>query len=253
MLPDQDRTLPHWLISLLRRFLILTFPAFFVLTGVRLVATETFLQIEYNRPGFPADRFGFSQEDRLFYAPYAVDYLRNDAEIDYLGDLTFENGMPLYNARELRHMEDVKVVTQAAFAIHTILTVLFLGAILILVWKPATHPALRQGLSGGGVFTIMLIITLVVLIFANWDYFFDNFHAVFFEGDSWQFSTSDTLIRLFPEQFWFDAAMTIGAFTIFGAFAAILGVWVWQSYAAQHAIATAPNQDGAAHDPAPMR
>ncbi len=221
-------TIPRWFVSLLRSFLILGFPVFFSLTGVRLVATETFLQIEYNRPGFPADRFGFSQADRLFYAPYAIEYLRNDAEIDYLGDLTFENGMPLYNARELRHMEDVKVVTQAAFSVHAVVSLLYISTILILAWKPATRPALRQGLSGGGIFTIMLIITLITLIFANWDFFFDHFHAVFFEGDSWQFSTSDTLIRLFPEQFWFDAAMTIGAFTILGAVAAILGVWAWQ-------------------------
>ena len=245
---------PHhsrWLISLLRGFLILSFPVFFVLTGVRLVATETFLHIEYNRPGFPVDRFGFSKDDRLHYAPYAIDYLRNDADVDYLGDLTFENGMPLYNARELRHMEDVKVVTQAALIAHTILSVLFIGAIVALAWKPATRPALRQGLSGGGVFTITLIVTLVVLIFANWDFFFDNFHAVFFEGDSWQFSTSDTLIRLFPEQFWYDAAMTIGAFTVFGAVGAIFGAWAWQRYVWQRAIYVVQTQDGIANDPAP--
>jgi integral membrane protein (TIGR01906 family) len=244
---------PRWLVSLLRGFLILAFPAFFVLTGVRLVATETFLRIEYNRPGFPDDRFGFSKEDRLQYAPYAIEYLRNGAGIKYLGDLTFENGMPLYNARELRHMEDVKVVTQAAFAIHVVLSVLFIGAILALAWRSDTRPALRQGLSGGGVFTITLIMSLAVLIVANWDFFFDNFHAIFFEGDSWQFSTSDTLIRLFPERFWFDAAMTIGAFTVFGAVAAILGVWWWQRHASRRTISAAANQDGAAHGPAPDR
>jgi integral membrane protein (TIGR01906 family) len=244
---------PGWLVWLLRGFLILSFPAFFLLTGVRLVATETFLQIEYNRPDFPDDRFGFSQEDRLHYAPYAIEYLRNDAGIDYLGDLTFENGMPLFNARELRHMEDVKVVTQAAFAVHAVLSVLFIGAILALAWRSDTRPALCQGLSGGGVFTITLIMSLAVLIIANWDFFFDNFHAVFFEGDSWQFSTSDTLIRLFPERFWFDAAMIIGAFTVFAAVTAILGVWVWQRHALQRMISSAANQDGAAPDPAPNR
>ncbi|MBN1564846.1 MAG: TIGR01906 family membrane protein [Anaerolineae bacterium] len=221
--PKSRRTLPRWLVSLLSRFLFVAFPVFFVLTGVRFVATETFLRIEYNRPGFPADRFGFSTEDRLYYAPYAVEYLRNDADIDYLGDLTFENGLPLYNTRELRHMEDVKVVTQAAFTIHAILSVLYLGAILILGWPRTTRPALRQALANGGLFTIMLILTLVVLIFANWDFFFDNFHSIFFAGDSWLFSTSDTLIRLFPEQFWFDAAMSIGVFTIFWSLLAILG------------------------------
>ena len=43
----------------------------------------------------------------------------------------------------------------------------------------------------GGVFTIALIIAFVILIAVSWDFFFDNFHAVFFEG-LWQFSTSST-------------------------------------------------------------
>jgi hypothetical protein len=31
------------------------------------------------------------------------------------------------------------------------------------------------------------------------------------------FLYEDTLIRLFPEQFWFDAALFIGALTVIGA------------------------------------
>jgi len=57
---------------------------------------------------------------------------------------------------------------------------------------------------------------------ANWDFFFTGFHRIFFEGDSWLFSTRATLIRLFPERFWFDAAIAIGAITFAGAVIAIL-------------------------------
>ncbi len=46
--------------------------------------------------------------------PTPSNYLLNDAGIDYLGDLTFEDGSPLYRAKELQHMEDVKIVMQAA-------------------------------------------------------------------------------------------------------------------------------------------
>ncbi len=105
--------------------------------------------------------------------------------------------------------------------------------VLILAWRRETRAALRAGLIAGGALTITIIITLVVLIFASWDFFFDGFHGIFFEGDSWQFSTSDTLIRLFPEQFWFDAAMIIGLFTVIGAFAAILIAFTWDRRDAQ--------------------
>jgi integral membrane protein (TIGR01906 family) len=195
---------------------VLALPAMLVLTSVRLVMTETFIRIEYNRPGFPEDRYGFTKEERLEYAPYAVEYLCNDADTSYLGDLTFEDGTPLYTPDELRHMEDVKTVTRAAFAVHTVLSLAFGAAILALAWRPGSRGALRRGLAGGGILTIALILALVVVMLANWDFFFDNFHMTFFEGDSWRFSNADTLIRLFPEQFWLDAALTTGGLTIGG-------------------------------------
>jgi integral membrane protein (TIGR01906 family) len=49
---------------------------------------------------------------------------------------------------------------------------------------------------------------------------FVGFHRVFFEGDTWLFLYSDTLIRLFPERFWQDAFLFIAVATL--AEAAIL-------------------------------
>jgi hypothetical protein len=59
-------------------------------------------------PGFPADRYGFTTADRLYWADIAVDYLVNTAGIEFLADLRFEDGSPVYNERELKHMVDVK-------------------------------------------------------------------------------------------------------------------------------------------------
>ncbi len=220
-------TLTVRIARVLRVLIVIGLPAFFVLTSVRLVASETFLQLEYHRPGFPADRYGFTQEDRLEYAPYAVRYLHNNADISYLGKLELD-GTPMYTDRELRHMQDVKTVVQAARKVHTVLSLALAAAAVSLFWRRPTRRLLRQALAEGGAFTIALILLLVVLIFASWDFFFDGFHAVFFEGDSWQFSTSSTLIRLFPEQFWFDAAITIGLLTVGGALCAMLVAWYWR-------------------------
>ena len=96
-------------------YLVIAFPILLVLLAARLVMTPLFLQFEYNRADFPSDPFGFTREDRFTYAPYALDYLLNGAGIEYLGDLKFADGTALYNANELRHMRDVKTVTQFAF------------------------------------------------------------------------------------------------------------------------------------------
>jgi uncharacterized membrane protein len=51
-----------------------------------------------------------------------------------------------------------------------------------------------------------------------WD-FFTLFHALFFEGDSWLFLNSDTLIRLFPIRFWQDAFLLGALIALGGGFA----------------------------------
>ncbi|PJF32515.1 MAG: TIGR01906 family membrane protein, partial [Phototrophicales bacterium] len=149
-----------------------------------------------------------------YYAPYALDYLLNDADINYLGNLTFPNSTrPLFNPRELRHMEDVKLVTRGAFWILTIGMITSL-AISLLAWRTAdTRHAMRSGIFAGGIGIITIILTIVIMAIIAWDTFFTLFHTLLFESGTWQFLYSDTLIRLFPEKFWFDAALSIGAIT----------------------------------------
>jgi len=218
------RSLPNWAIQALWALVTLSLPVFLVLTGVRLVMTDAFLQVEYHRPGFSADRYGFTREDRLRYAPQAVDYLRGGPDLEAL---TFPDGQPLYNPRELRHMADVKAATDMALALHTALTLGLLAVALLAAWRPGARIALRRGLADGGALTLALIVALLIVVVFGWNLFFESFHRVLFEGDSWQFSTSDTLIRLFPQQFWFDAALTIGLIAVLGALLALLGARVW--------------------------
>ena len=112
--------------------------------GLRVLLTPIFLQIEYNMPYFPPDTYGFTKEDRLKWAPYALDYLVNSADISYLSDLTFEDGSPLYNERELSHMKDVKRVTKAALILWYVVLAVLLG---LAVWSKFGHweQAYRQG------------------------------------------------------------------------------------------------------------
>jgi integral membrane protein (TIGR01906 family) len=218
------RTLP---LRLLRLFLITAFPVLLVLIGVRLVMTPLFLSFEYQRAGFPADFYGFTTEDRLQYAPYALDYLLNGEDIDYLGNLTFPDGTPLYNERELRHMHDVKIVTQAAFGLALILGAAALAATVYLARRRDLRPVLAGSLLAGALLTLGVIAGIVAIAVANWDFFFSRFHQIFFEGDTWTFAYSDTLIRLFPEQFWFDAALAIGLLTVIGSLVALAAAWRW--------------------------
>jgi integral membrane protein (TIGR01906 family) len=54
--------------------------------------------------------------------------------------------------------------------------------------------------------------------------FFTLFHSLFFEGDSWLFAYSDTLIRLFPLRFWQDAFLWAAVIALGGGLGLALGL-----------------------------
>ena len=212
-----------WLVSLL-------VPLALIGLGLRVLLMPLFLQVEYNMPYFPPDEFGFTKADRLKWAPYALNYLTNRADISYLSNLKFEDGKPLYNERELSHMNDVKRVTQGALKVWYI-ALAALALLGVWAWAGGWGQAYRLGLMRGGWLMVILAITIgliaVVGISVNPDIFFSffaGFHSLFFEGDSWLFLFSDTLIRLFPIRFWQDAFLFAALIALGGGAALGLGM-----------------------------
>lgn len=184
-------------------------PIVLVLTAVRLLLTPAFVQFEYRTPNFPADPYGFSREDRLYWSQIALDYLLNDAGIDFLADLRFGNGTPVYNQRELGHMVDVKNVVQAALYVwYGSLAVLV--ALGIYAWRGNWWWEYREAVARGGWGTIYLVGAVILFVLVGFGVFFVFFHEVFFDPGTWRFAYSDTLIRLFPERFWRDTFLVLG-------------------------------------------
>lgn len=211
------------LVSLLSGLVTLLTPLFLLGLALRIMLAPWFLHIEYRMPYFPADEYGFTTEDRLHWAPFALDYLINNADVSYLADLKFDDGTPLYNARELSHMQDVQHVTQQA--LKTWLAGAALLALLgIWAWRAEWLPAYWNGLRRGG--WLMLSLAAAIAVFAAtafWQ-FFTLFHSLFFQGDSWLFEYSDTLIRLFPLRFWQDVFVCVALIVVGGALALAFGL-----------------------------
>lgn len=202
------RTWMSWIVAIL-------IPVGLVLTGVRLLMTPAFVNIEYRTPNFPPDPYGFTQQDRLFWSMIALDYLLNDEGVDFLGDLQFEDGTPVYNARELQHMVDVKNVVQATLIVWYISLV---GIFLLGLWAfwGGWWEVYKQGLSRGGWLTVILIAVTLAAVLVGFGVFFVFFHQIFFESGTWIFRFSDTLIRLFPQRFWRDTFLAVGIFSLLG-------------------------------------
>jgi integral membrane protein (TIGR01906 family) len=222
------QTILSYLISLL-------VPLILIGTALRILLSPIYYTVEYNMPYFPADEYGMTKEERLHWAPYAVEYLVNDADISYLADLKFDDGSELYNERELSHMVDVKNVVQGALRTWYISLALLLTLALI-AYRSQWMNEFFNGLRRGGWWMIGLAVAIAsivgvgILIDPNvfWE-FFSAFHSLFFEGDSWLFYFSDTLIRLFPIRFWQDAFLAAAVIALGGGLALAFGLKRFQA------------------------
>jgi integral membrane protein (TIGR01906 family) len=194
-------------------FIILTFPFVLIMSSIRILFTPLFLVVEYNMPGFPADPYGFSKEDRLKWGTLSIQYLFNNSEPDFLENLRFDDGTSIYNERELSHMVDVKILLRQTSNLFFLFLVLYL---VIIIWAIIKQkiPLIWNAASKGGWLTLCLIGLVLVAVVVSFDALFTAFHKVFFVGDTWLFYFSDTLIRLFPIRLWQDAFIFMGIITI---------------------------------------
>ena len=196
-------------------------PLIIIFIGLRLLLTPVFLSIEYQLPGFPQDMYGFSQNERFVYSNIAMDYLLNGSEIDFLASQQFPDGSSLFNSRELSHMEDVKNVVKSSLAIGYLTCILFIILGVLSIRLKLTNLFLKGIRYGGWVILGLIAFIGIFALISFWN-FFAVFHSLFFQGDSWIFSYSDTLIRLFPLKFWQDAFLFEGIFAIITSFVILI-------------------------------
>jgi len=216
----------------MRLWISLSVPLLLVAVSVRLAMTTQWLMFEYTRPGFSVDAYGMTVQDRLVYGPKGVEYLLNAEEIEMLsrinlpGRLCYPPAMlpcRMFNELELRHMEDVKRVANGFFLVAWGVG-LGAGISGLWLWRREKH-GLWRAIWRGGVWTLGSMAALAFAALVAWDALFDTFHALFFADGTWQFYYSDSLIRLYPEQFWFETALLVSGLTALGALICVLVGW----------------------------
>jgi len=216
--------------KIVRWLVILATPIMLTVGTVRLLISwdsPSYPEFEYGR--IAPDLFGFSDEQRLAYAEATLAYLRRPEpapEVIYLlEDLRLPDGVQsLYNESEIGHMLDVKVVADAFKPALWISALIFVGGLLFLLLRPQTRLLGARSMMQGGLLTVALVFLIMLFMFLAWNMAFTVFHNLFFDPGTWQFFYTDSLIRLFPEQFWFDFG-TIWTVSILagGSLLAVLG------------------------------
>ena len=205
---------------LIRTILIILFPLLVLLLWVRIMLFPAFVIVEYQRPGFPPDEFGFTTQERIHWAEISASYLISSEGPDYFSRFTLPDGSPLYNDREMKHMADVHDLVRKGMGLLEIIVALYLLGGAYLAWKDRV--ALLRTLATAGVVGFGVLLTVLVVGGLGWNWAFVTFHEVFFSGGTWMFPYSDSLIRLFPETFWQDGFAT----GVIGMLATCLLTWL---------------------------
>ena len=221
------RNAPRLWPRLVQVLLILAVPVVLFVADLRIVTGHWFVRWEYGKAGFPPDPFGLPTAERMRLAEVCVDYLATNADISLLGDLRLPDGAPAFNARELSHMADVQLVYARLMVAGVVATVTAVGGFAILLAARHARRQAAAALTTASALTLGLLGAVGVSMVINWDTFFTTFHRIFFEGNTWIFPYSDTLIRLFPIRFWTDiATVLVGLLVVENLILGAIG-WVW--------------------------
>jgi len=206
----------------------LTVTPVFVVNAFRILSNEWFVRYELGQDDFPDDRYGLAGEERLALAITGLRSIQpGSAGIALLERATLPDGSRAFDGRELRHMADVRRLLGQALRLQLVAVCILLA--LGLAWRrsPRWQAVVPRGLQLGALVTFAIALLAAPVILLGFDGFFLGFHAVFFSGDTWRFSTTDTLLRLYPEAFWQDTAQLAAGIVVAQAVAVLLVATWW--------------------------
>jgi integral membrane protein (TIGR01906 family) len=169
-----------------------------------------------------AASFGTSQDQvqRVTSAYLADIYLDGSFEAG------FDGQGPLLDEAERSHMRDVSGLVRLLAGIVVLAAIVTAVTAVWLRREPR-----RQGrimlLTAGGIGLMAVVLAAVFAV--AFDAAFTAFHELFFPPGTWQFTPGSNLITLFPEGFWFDAALAAGVSIVVAALlVSVVGAWRWR-------------------------
>jgi len=202
------------LVGVLRWLIALAMPVFIALSCIRIVWNPWFVHWEYGKPDFPGDFYGLTNELRVEYILQWLDYYNSDVSPE-AGAAAFSamrwpgTELPLYSPYEVSHMIDVRLLTDTLWRILPVVAVIVVGGLLLLLARRDTRRDGYAAIFMGGLISTILFVGIILFVLLSWRTFFVTFHEILFPPGTWTFEYSSTLIRIFPDRFWFDAGVLL--------------------------------------------
>ena len=183
----------------------------------------------FNSPGLYNDGFekysisrisGITDADLRQVGADIRHYINSDDEPLVVTTRIFGEKHDLFNNREISHMKDVKQLVRGVYVL-ALVSAAYLAAMIVVgfSWQKVRFvPTLAKRLTWGGGLTLILIVVFGIAALVGFDSVFLKFHQLSFANDLWQLDPrTDYLVRIFPQDFWFDATMWVSLRVIAGA------------------------------------
>jgi integral membrane protein (TIGR01906 family) len=220
-----------WLRALVSLAFVLLLPLLIIGTSVRTVFTDR----EFILAGFRENQVGAvtglddPQLQRI--ADAFVAYFKAPPGELQMQVTAFGHSRPLFNDREVAHMQDVQALVQFFLQMHLVAAAVVV--IRVIVALGVDRSGVRIGremlISVGLMLTAIVVIGVMAMI--DFDALWTRFHQIAFRNGLWLLDPSrDYLIMLFPEPFWFTG--TIRFVTLVAAqtaVVAVIGLGLWLS------------------------
>lgn len=227
---------------------VLAIPVVLVGTNVRLLfGAQRMYDLPIDRYGVPAVT-GIPKGELLRATRELRAYLFNDEELLDIR-VTDARGqtVPLYSAREVLHMRDVKDLIHGVVRARDVALLVALGyvALRLVVERRDGLRALAR-LTWLGTLGFMLAgAAFGLAAAADFDRLFTRVHLLSFRNDLWQLDPRrDHLIQMFPFEFWVAATTLLIAITLAEA-AVLAGLSRWYLWRAERGRGRASAPEGA--------
>ncbi len=198
------RKLTFWLLVLCTPVLLLT-------SALRW-ATSDLRVYEYGFNKYKIEQTtGIPNRELRAVAVQLIDYFNSRVEeaqivVDLRGMRT-----ALFSEKELIHLQDVRnliclnnIIQVSALAAMAVCT-----SVLMLISRRRWLVLIKAALAGSGL-TLGLMMVLALWCWLGFDQFFYLFHVASFPNEYWMLNPAqDYLIKLFPEGFFYDAALLV--------------------------------------------
>jgi integral membrane protein (TIGR01906 family) len=197
-----------WVRGLVSLAFVLLLPLLVISTSLRGLVTDRDFMLRGFRENQVASTTGLDDAQLERIASAFVAYFQGPPGQIQLQVTAFGQSRALFNDKEVTHMEDVQALIQWFLRMQIVAAAVVVVRIAAgVVFDHSPVPIGRELLWSTGLM-VALVVLVGVLSLMDFEALWTRFHQVAFRNDLWQLDPStDYLIMLFPEPFWFTATI----------------------------------------------